>query len=471
MQTGRRIGPQPGQQYKFSSCPADIAVIGGSAFGGKTYSLLLEGTRWLNYPRIGPVFFRRTLPEIEQEGGAWDKSEEIFYGLGGVPNLNKHKWHFPTGSTFTFAHLQHEKSVRHWLSSQIPVLLIDQAEQFSGKMLWSLIGRNRSDAGLFRPYARLSCNPDPDSYLATFLEWWIDQETGYPIPERDGKIRYLVRDESDSLHWGDTPEEVKPFTRPGVDPMSVCFIRSRMVDNPLGMEADPEYVKRIEAMPMVDRLRYGEGNWKVREGAGTFSRDWFILCDEIPITASRVRWWDTAGTTDGGAFTAGVLLACDPFKRVYVEDVDRFQLGGARRDNRMRQTADLDRIKYGHGIPVVQWKEQEPGGDGKKVAEAFIRLMAGHEAYTEPTSKDKVTMARPFASYCEAGNVFVKRAPWTENFLSEMAAFPHGKYKDQADAASRAFLKVIDMPVSLDTGIYVDEEPSIVGGLPPEVFQ
>lgn len=463
------IGPQPGQQTKILECSADIGIYGGAAFGGKTFALLLEGARFLNIPRYGPVFFRRTLPEIEQEGGAWDKSEEIFYGIGGIPNLNKHKWYFPSGSTFTFAHLQYEQDVRKWLSSQIPVLLIDQAEGFSAKMFWALVGRNRSDIGI-RPYTRVGCNPDPDSFLAKFLEWWIDQTTGYPIPDRDGVTRYMARDEGDTIHWGDTPGEVSHLCRAGANPLSVCFIHATMEDNPIGTKADPDYVNKLAAQPLVEWLRYGKGNWKIRAGIGIFKRDNFLLCSEVPAVAARVRWWDTAATKDGGAFTCGVLLAKDQFKRVYVEDVVRKQVDGIRRDKLMRQTADLDRFNYGSQRNVVQWKEQEPGGDGKKVAEEFPRLMEGHEAYTETTAKDKVTMAGPWRSQVEAGNVFVKLAPWTESYLAEHDAFPHSPYMDQVDASARGYIKLAEMTVSVDTGIYVDESPTQVGGLPPEVF-
>ena len=36
------IGPQPGPQQLFLSSPADIAIYGGAAGGGKTFAELLE---------------------------------------------------------------------------------------------------------------------------------------------------------------------------------------------------------------------------------------------------------------------------------------------------------------------------------------------------------------------------------------------------------------------------------------------
>ena len=53
-----------------------------------------------------------------------------------------------------------------------------------------MLSRNRSMCGV-RPYVRASCNPDADSWVASFLSWWIDQDTGYAIPERSGKIQNM----------------------------------------------------------------------------------------------------------------------------------------------------------------------------------------------------------------------------------------------------------------------------------------
>ena len=32
-----------------------------------------------------------------------------------------------------------------------------------------------------------------DSWVATLIAWWIDQETGYPIAERSGVVRWVAR--------------------------------------------------------------------------------------------------------------------------------------------------------------------------------------------------------------------------------------------------------------------------------------
>ena len=69
-----------------------------------------------------------------------------------------------------------------------------------------MLSRNRTTCGI-RPYVRATCNPDADSWVADFISWWIDQETGYPIPERSGLVRYMCV-LNDTIYFADTAEKL-----------------------------------------------------------------------------------------------------------------------------------------------------------------------------------------------------------------------------------------------------------------------
>lgn len=176
-----------------------------------------------------------------------------------------------------------------------------------------------------------------------------------------------------------------------------------------------------------------------REG-GAFKESDLILVEAVPAEAQRVRWWDKGATEGDGDPTAGVLVAYTQFI-VYIEDVVRGQWASGERDRMIRLTADKDAAQYGSGA-VVQWSEQEPGSSGKDQAAAFVRLLAGHTVYTEPTTGSKEIAVDPLASQAQAGNVRVKRAAWTSAFISEACDFPSGQYDDQIEAAGRAFSKL-----------------------------
>jgi Terminase large subunit, T4likevirus-type, N-terminal/Anti-CBASS protein Acb1-like len=207
-----RIGPQPGPQTQFLSSPADIAIYGGAAGGGKTFAELLEPLRHVSNKDFGAVIFRRTTPQITNEGGLWDESGKLYPMLGAKPNQTDLSWTFPSGATVSFKHLEHEKTVLNWQGSQVPLLCFDELTHFSQKQFWYMLSRNRSMCGV-RPYVRATCNPDADSWVAELIAWWINQDTGYPIPERAGVLRWFVRI-GDSIIWADRPEDLAEYTAP-----------------------------------------------------------------------------------------------------------------------------------------------------------------------------------------------------------------------------------------------------------------
>ena len=173
-----------------------------------------------------------------------------------------------------------------------------------------------------------------------------------------------------------------------------------------------------------------------------FKRDWFELVTVIPSRCRRVRYWDKAGTEGAGTFSCGVLAAFDPMaKCYYIEDLVRGQWSAGRREAIIKQTAQLDAVAYGK-MGVKIWIEQEPGSGGKESAEATVRNLAGFIIKADRPTGDKVLRARPLAAQAEAGNVKVKNADWTKDYLDRMGSFPFGTYKDDADASSGAFNKL-----------------------------
>jgi len=52
---------------------------------------------------------------------------------------------------------------------------------------------------------------------------------------------------------------------------------------------------------------------------------------------------------------------------------------------------------------------------------------------------DKVSRLYSTQALCEAGSVlFPSKAPWLSDFISELLAFPNGRYDDQVDSLSQA---------------------------------
>lgn len=106
----------------------------------------------------------------------------------------------------TFAHIERDEELEKWQGSQICEIGFDELTHFSENTFFFMLSRNRSACGV-KPFVRATCNPDSDSWVAKFIEWWIDQDTGYPIPERSGAIRWMIR-RDETIYWADRKEEL-----------------------------------------------------------------------------------------------------------------------------------------------------------------------------------------------------------------------------------------------------------------------
>ena len=428
------VGPQKGPQYQFLTSSADIAIFGGAAGGGKSYALLLEGHRHRKTPGFTSVIFRRTYPMLKAPGGLWDQSMKLYPLLGGTPSLGDVSWQWPSGAKLKFSHLQHSTSVLDWYGSELALIGYDELTQFEEGQFWTLLSRNRSLCGI-KPFIRATCNPDADSWVASLLEWWIDQSTGLPIPERAGVLRWFVR-VNDRLVWADSREELRRL-HPDIPSKSLTFVPARLSDNAALMAADPGYLANLLALSLVERERLLGGNWKIKPAAGLiFNRAWFDLVEAAPREAQRIRAWDKAGVSGGGDCSAGVKIARDMNGVYYVEDVVRGQWSALDRNRVIKTTAQLD------GDECEVWLEQEPGSGGKESAEISVRELAGFLVHVDRPTGDKVTRARQFAAQCEARNVKLVRGPWNAVYLDELHGFPERTQDDMVDASALSFNKL-----------------------------
>jgi hypothetical protein len=270
--------PQPGFQFNFLRTPADIAIGGGAAGVGKTFIELMEVLRHRKNPNFGAIIFRRSYPEIMMQGGLWDEANNMYPYCGAIPNKSDVQWNFLSGAKTTFRHMQSEKVLDEYQGAQIPLIQFDEMTHFTKRMFIYMLSRNRQGScqGI-KPYMRGTCNPDPDSWLAEFLEWWIDQESGFPIPERAGVIRYMVADQ-DQFVWGTTKNEVfekaphvfnsDAVLKTGIPReqlvKSVTFIPGSIYENKELLKKDPGYIANLLAQDEATQARLLHGNWKIR---------------------------------------------------------------------------------------------------------------------------------------------------------------------------------------------------------------
>lgn len=160
-----------------------------------------------------------------------------------------------------------------------------------------------------------------------------------------------------------------------------------------------------------------------------------------------VRYWDKAGTHGGGAFTAGILMHLMNDGEFIIEDVVRGQWSAWDREQRIKQTGEIDQA---NGRTEI-WVEQEPGSGGLESAERTIANLSGMLAYKDKVTGDKEFRAEPYAAQQQGGHIHLLRKPWNREFINEHETFPAGKYKDQVDAAAGAFAKLLVKKYNYDT--------------------
>jgi len=448
------IRPQEGPQERFLSTSADIAIYGGAAGGGKTYALLLEPLRHVGKKDFSATIFRKNATHITIDGGLLDESVSI-YGLldNAVYKASpKPHWTFGGKSRVSFMHIDGDADLPKWQGAQICMIGFDELTHFTEAQFFYMLSRNRSTCGV-RPYVRATCNPDVDSWVATFISWWINQDTGYAIPERSGKIRWFYRNEG-VIEWGDSVEELAERMKdnPEFEPelcKSVTFIASSIYDNKALLRTDPGYLANLHGLSIVEKERLLKGNWKIRPASGLyFRREQTRIVKTVPERIVAIaRAWDLAATeitleNKDPDRTAGCLMARMKNGQYIILDAKRMAVNAASVRQLVKNTAVTDLSEYQCNQIHIP---QDPGQAGKEQAQSYVRELAGFYVVSKPVTGDKVTRAEPFAAQWQQGNILLLEGPWNDTLLDELERFPDAAHDDQVDAASDAFRAVAIM--------------------------
>lgn len=455
-----KICPQKGPQEAFLTTKADIAVYGGSAGGGKSWALLLDALKFAAIDPVsefGAVVFRRTSPQITQQGGLWDESGKVYPLVRrGIPKQTRLEWVWPQFRTkIRFAHMQYDSDKFNYQGSQIAYLGFDELTHFTEEQFFYMLSRNRSLCGI-KPRVRATTNPDADSWVKRFLAPWVDEEWPSDDHAVSGEIRWFIRD-GGQIVWlkrGETHPEAK----------SVTFIRASVYDNKILLETNPEYLINLKSLPLIDRERLLNGNWSIRpEGGRYFKKPWFPILEVKPgDIEEECRYWDKAATEivpnsskkSDPDYTASVLMARrkpGAYPRYVVLDAtwDRKSPGGV--EKLIRETAAYDdgcytdaQGKLVHAKYVRVCIEEEAGSSGKDDTYTFVtKVLDGFNAHGIRVTGSKEVRAKAPSAQAEQGNIALLKGPWNAEFLDFLEAFPNPKvHDDPVDAFDGAYGEV-----------------------------
>ena len=303
-----------------------------------------------------------------------------------------------------------------------------------------------------------TCNPDGDSWVATWAEPYLDDK-GFPNEEMCGKEIYFIIDQNKPI-FGKTPEElvekfpdlckrINPHTGEEIyiSPKSYTFINGNIFDNPELIRLNPNYLSSLMAQTRINRERLLDGSWSAREeNSSYFSRDWLnkIAYKDIPNTMKYVRAWDKASSIPTEKYrypdyTTSIKMGKDLNGNIYIfgdYDMDahddgtnvigRFRRLPGDRDNLIETQAHID------GDDVVIVLPKDPSGAGvvefqesakKLIAKGFIV-----KPDAMPGNKKKLQRFFPFSSACQNGFVYIVEESFPnketlEHFYKELEVF------------------------------------------------
>ena len=286
----QKIAPQAGAQEDNLSLDVDILITGGNRGGGKTFMLCLEPKYDVDNPNFNGIIFRKEKGDLDgviqtshiifDQDGKYNKSENLKY------------WQFNSGGRlrFNFFDSSIEDFKKRFQGHQYAYIGIDEITHIPYDKFRYLVTCNRNAHGI-KNRIWGTCNPDPHSWVRTFIDWWIGED-GYPIPERDGVIRYCFMDgeNPDDIYWGNSAQEVydqcsniidRAYERANMAATGygkeifikrVTFTRAELSENKKLLESDPSYVASISTSEEA-RQRNLYGNWNYKPSSQDFITD------------------------------------------------------------------------------------------------------------------------------------------------------------------------------------------------------
>lgn len=443
------IGPASKKQEMFLNSNATITLAGGAAGSGKTYTSLLIALKFMQHPRATGVIFRRTSKMLTAPGSIWHEAVNMYTQI--YPNLRIRSREleliFPNGALLKFSHMQHATNMYDHKGGQYSLVIFDEATDFDEEMVVYLLSRMRNAYVDYKPQMFLMSNPDYNSFLREWIQdYYLDPNSGIPLPERTGHKRYFFR-QGNTMLWYDSLAEAEAAHGVGDESgiSSFTFIGATCRDNPPLLKAQPDYISRLMSLPRVEKERLLDGSWFARvENAGLWKREWVQLVDHPNGRArKRIRAWDFAFSKPSEQYpnpdwTRGILISKDNTNVYTVEDVVSIRDRVHEVEKLVFDTALADGQDVVISIPL------DPAAAAGAYAKDLQRKLAemGFMVKLTKPVKSKITRFAPFSSVTQAGFVHVVKANWNRDFFDELEVFDGDPKKkdDQVDCCSDAML-------------------------------
>ena len=329
-----------GSQTEAFLCESDIVIYVGNRGVGKTHLILSKALPHISKPYFRSIYFRKQVKDSQTVGGIADKSKNIFGQFGRFnESLQLLTWKFDSGARIVFGNYSASESdfAEAIQGVEYHHALIDEVTQISEERFNAIYSNLRNTQGE-KTQIFGTCNADPDSWIKNMIQWWIDPDTGYHIPERNGVERYFYQygDDIRESIWGDTKAEVVELAKEYIDAhwtaemakygtredfvQSITVYEGKMSENKSLMKSGGvAYYGKLLTGSLEMKGRYAKACWnKVSTGSSMLSEaDWIRSFQNAHMrTGEKFASLDVAGS--GTSSDKIVLFIWDGF---HVENV------------------------------------------------------------------------------------------------------------------------------------------------------
>ena len=428
--------PTP-KQHAFLWLNDRDVFYGGQVAGGKSDALLMAASQYVDVPGYNAVLFRDTYTNLTKSGGLLDRAHDWFYKTDAEWKGETKCYQFPAGSRVWFSYLDGPMDHFNHQSAEYQFVGADEVVAM------------RENQIIYVAFSRCR-KKNAESYAKDLRELTDFSE------EEIQKYYHEYQKIPLRFRCAANPPTAEQLAKG-------AWVKKRYVDEdtrgirifiPAGIDDNPhvekgEYVESLMHLDPVTRAQLLKGDWNIKVKGRMFDRSWFHIIDQAPLTGRKVRFWDPAhtepaikknaqGTTDPDYF-AGCKMSGHENGLVYIENVRKWRKTPLASKKAVLEQAKLD----GRATEIVI--EREPAAGTSLVSDYQIYLQGFIcKGYTSPKGyKNEQAMA--FASYAEAGNVYIVNGPWVEDFLDELEVYPDGLHDDQLRAAIGAFNELVGM--------------------------
>jgi hypothetical protein len=378
----RSWSPQPGPQDDLCCCPFPEVFFGGARGGGKTDGVL--GKWALKERRYGSAFnatmFRRTSVSAED---AIERSKEIYTPLGGVFQEQRKRWRMPNGGRVNFSYLDTPEDAEAQQGRNLSDAWVEEAGQYSSPtVIDRLFGCLRSPHGVPIQLV-LTANPG-----GAGQHWIRDRYQLHPFPRNPRVIRRKL---------------------PNGKEHRVAVIPSRIGDNRILLDSDPEYVNRLYLVGSSQLVKaWLEGDWTAVEGA--FFAEWSDKQHVVTPFAIPEHWL---------RFRSGDWGSYSPFSIGWWAVVgDDFRLGV---DDGTQSVGRGDTLPRG---AIIRYREWYGAVGGKLTAEQVGKGIATRER--DDRARLTFGVLDPSA-FSEDGGPSIAERINDELISARLAAFTRGR--------------------------------------------